>query len=99
MDETQVKAKHDADDTKQMVATKLSVPIDGIEHIGLVPWSSRHGYAKLCNCQQSILFAVTVYMFFLFAIRDGDGAESIVLQGKCAACDKVYVAEIEVNAK
>lgn len=97
--EAKVKVKHDADDTRRMVATKLSVPIESIEHIGFVAWDARHGYVKLCNCQRSILFAVEVHLRFLFAIRDGGGIENMVLHGKCEACGKVYIAEIDTTQR
>lgn len=80
-------------DTKKMVADKLGILPDAIEHIGFVPWDARHGYTKLCDCQRSILFAVVVLLSYLATIRDGDGSDTIVLQGKCSACERIYVAE------
>lgn len=80
-------------DTKKMVAAKLDALIENIEHIGYVPWEARHGYIKLCDCQRSILFAVEVLLRYEMTIRDGDGFDTFVLQGKCIACEKIYVAE------
>lgn len=96
MNVAEPKMFHDAIDTKQMVAVKLGVLPDAIEHIGFVPWDSRRGYIKLCDCQRSILFAVEVYMPYFVTIRDGDGVDSFVMQGKCPACERVYVAETAV---
>lgn len=93
MVEAEAKEIHDANDTKQMVATKLGEKLDAIEHIGFIPWNARHGYVKLCDCQDSILFAVQVHMSYLMTIRDGDGVDSFIVQGKCSACNKIYVAE------
>lgn len=76
-----------------MIASKLGVRPDSFEHIGSVPWDARHGYIQLCNCQGSILFAVQVTLSYLATIRDSEGADTLVLQGKCPACEKIYVAE------
>lgn len=94
--EAEVKTKHGIDATKQMVATKLGVPIANIDHIGVVPWGARHGYKKLCNCQGSILFAVEVMLRYLLTIRDFNGFDTLLLQGKCPACEKIYLAEAQV---